>query len=278
MRGPSVWMPWYIGDYLRATTHLDHVQDGAYRRLIDACWLRDGVLPDDDARLARITKLPPKLWKAVRPVVAEFFEITIAGWRHKRVERELAKANAITEARRTGGRKGAAKRWADNSMNGSSPDSSSIAGSMDEPLGHSLGDLIGEPKGTQRVGDAPSQSLSPPQSQNSSLRSRRAREADEPFDTWWDEYPHKIAKPKARKAFAAALKRASPEELLAGLRRYIETKPPDRQWCNPATWLDGDRWNDEPAPPEQPSIDRGRGQTSIFDIIAKIRLPGEEAP
>jgi uncharacterized protein YdaU (DUF1376 family) len=75
-------MPWLIGDHMRDTMHFDHVQDGAYRRLIDACWLRNGDLPDDDAQLARITKLPPKVWKAVRPVVAEFFEIAPAGWRH----------------------------------------------------------------------------------------------------------------------------------------------------------------------------------------------------
>jgi uncharacterized protein YdaU (DUF1376 family) len=31
-------MPWFIGDHVRDTMHLDHVQDGAYRSLIDARW------------------------------------------------------------------------------------------------------------------------------------------------------------------------------------------------------------------------------------------------
>lgn len=31
------------------------------------------------------------------------------------------------------------------------------------------------------------------------------------------------------------------------MQRYIATKPPDRNWCNPATWLNQERWRDEPA-------------------------------
>ena len=112
---PDTWMPWYIGDYQRDTMHLDADQDGAYRRLIDACWVRHGLLPDDDAQFAVITKLGPKRWKAARPVVAVFFQITPDGWRHKRVDAELLKAKANTEARQLGGQKTAAKRWSGDS-------------------------------------------------------------------------------------------------------------------------------------------------------------------
>jgi len=37
------------------------------------------------------------------------------------------------------------------------------------------------------------------------------------------------------------------DSLMAGLDRYKHTKPPDREWCNPATWLNQGRWNDAPA-------------------------------
>jgi hypothetical protein len=40
--------------------------------------------------------------------------------------------------------------------------------------------------------------------------------------------------------------------LLAGVRRYIATKPEDHPWCNPATWLNQGRWEDEPAGSAEP--------------------------
>ncbi|MEQ1405656.1 hypothetical protein ABK249_11995 [Neorhizobium sp. Rsf11] len=72
------------------------------------------------------------------------------------------------------------------------------------------------------------------------------------FDRFWETYPHKIGKPRAIKAFAAARKRADLETILDGLRRYV-AKTDDRPWCNPATWLSEDRWDDLPAkPPDKP--------------------------
>lgn len=66
------------------------------------------------------------------------------------------------------------------------------------------------------------------------------------FTQWWSIYPHKIGKGAAEKAFPKARKSASLEDLLSGLKRYIRDKPPDRDWCNPATWLNQQRWMDEP--------------------------------
>lgn len=103
---PDTWMPWYIGDYLRDTMHLDAEQDGAYRRLIDACWLRGGILPDEDTQFATITKLGLKRWKAVRPVIEPFFTVTAKGWSHGRVTRELEKASRISAARAANGKMG----------------------------------------------------------------------------------------------------------------------------------------------------------------------------
>ncbi|TIW47683.1 MAG: hypothetical protein E5V61_07475 [Mesorhizobium sp.] len=66
------------------------------------------------------------------------------------------------------------------------------------------------------------------------------------FETWWKLYPEKIGKGAARKAFERALRSASMETLIAGLQRYIAAKPADRAWCHPSTWLNQERWTDEP--------------------------------
>lgn len=75
---------------------------------------------------------------------------------------------------------------------------------------------------------------------------QRARE-DSEFEEWYRHYPHKVGRGQAERAFAAARKIASLEELIAGVRRYVASKPSDRAWRNPATWLNGKGWLDAPA-------------------------------
>lgn len=67
------------------------------------------------------------------------------------------------------------------------------------------------------------------------------------FDRFYGRYPHKVGRAAALKAFAGARKSGVPfARLMSGLDRYIASKPPDRAWCNPATWLNQHRWDDEP--------------------------------
>lgn len=68
------------------------------------------------------------------------------------------------------------------------------------------------------------------------------------FPTWWARYPHKVGKFAAIKAYTKALKQATPDQLQAGLERYITDKPEYAAWCHPATWLNQGRWMDEITP------------------------------
>tara|TARA_R100001163_G_C5068104_1_gene207883 strand:- start:2417 stop:3250 length:834 start_codon:yes stop_codon:yes gene_type:complete len=64
------------------------------------------------------------------------------------------------------------------------------------------------------------------------------------FDDFWKSYPKKVGKGAARKAFKKALKTTSPENIMEGLGKY---HPDPRFICNPATWLNQERWSDEHA-------------------------------
>lgn len=66
------------------------------------------------------------------------------------------------------------------------------------------------------------------------------------FEEFWMIYPNKVGKPKAETAYSKAILRSDERTIMAGLERYV-TKTDDRQWCNPATWLNQDRWTDVPA-------------------------------
>ncbi|MBR1122124.1 hypothetical protein JQ628_11415 [Bradyrhizobium lablabi] len=80
---------------------------------------------------------------------------------------------------------------------------------------------------------------------------RDARADDWPSDfreKFWAEYPHRVGKSAAIQKLEAVRKRGVEWALvMGGLRTYVRTKPKDRQWCNPATWLHQDRWLDQPA-------------------------------
>jgi hypothetical protein len=68
------------------------------------------------------------------------------------------------------------------------------------------------------------------------------------FDQFWKSFPNKVGKRAAMLSFERVRKsgRVTFDDLMAGLRRYAG-KTDDRHWCNPATWLNQDRWTDEPA-------------------------------
>ena len=77
-------------------------------------------------------------------------------------------------------------------------------------------------------------------------QTQREREA-EFVSVFWPEYPHKVGKPVALKSYISARNRASAEKIMAGLRAYVSAKPAGRDWLNPATFLNQDRFDDAPA-------------------------------
>ena len=73
------------------------------------------------------------------------------------------------------------------------------------------------------------------------------------FERFWQAYPRHIGKGQARRAFAAARRKAEPEAIMAGLAaaaaRWRQDNTATEYIPHPATWLNGERWSDEHAPP-----------------------------
>lgn len=93
------WMPLYVADYLADTMHFSAAEHGAYLLLIMHYWANGG-LPDDDARLARIVRMSDAEWAAARAVIRPKFG---DGWRHARIDGELAESARLAEAGKKGG-------------------------------------------------------------------------------------------------------------------------------------------------------------------------------
>lgn len=95
-------MPIHIGDYKRDTGHLRALEHGAYLMLLFHHW-STGALPDEDRQLATIACMTPAEWRRAKPMLQKFFK---QGWKHGRVEEDLALANANYEKRAKAGAEG----------------------------------------------------------------------------------------------------------------------------------------------------------------------------
>jgi len=84
------YYPFHLGDYASHTGHLDPMEDLAYRRMLDAYYLREGQLPKDVTEIARLVRLRDDA-ATIRDVLNEFFEQTPEGWRHVRCDEEILK-------------------------------------------------------------------------------------------------------------------------------------------------------------------------------------------
>jgi uncharacterized protein YdaU (DUF1376 family) len=82
------YYPFHLGDYAAHTAHLEPMEDLAYRRMLDAYYLRESALPADVAEVARLIRMRQSL-DEVQAVLQEFFTLTDSGWEHTRCEQEI---------------------------------------------------------------------------------------------------------------------------------------------------------------------------------------------
>lgn len=82
----------HLGDYMRDTAHLSILEDGVYRRLLDAYYIKEAPIPTDAREACRLVRAQSKQERdAVQIVLREFFDEAADGWHHKRCDREIAR-------------------------------------------------------------------------------------------------------------------------------------------------------------------------------------------
>ena len=95
-----------IGDYQSHTSHLSEMEDLAYRRMLDWCYLHEKPLPDEVDEIARQIRMRSHS-DCIAVVLREYFVRSDDGWISERVQFELSKiADKSDKAR-----KSAEARW-----------------------------------------------------------------------------------------------------------------------------------------------------------------------
>ncbi|MBA9003685.1 hypothetical protein [Thermomonospora cellulosilytica] len=105
----------------------------------------------------------------------------------------------------------------------------------------------------------------------------RAGDEDPAFTAFWKTYPRRVGKGAARKAWAKAIKAgADPDQIILGARRYAtdprRSAADIRYTAHPATWLNAERWTDEPAPtpPAPPRPTNQHFEQAAADSLAEV--------
>lgn len=225
----KTWMPLFIGDYLADTQRLTAEQHGAYLLLIMDYW-RSGSLPNDDEVLNLITK---GAWTRHKGVLLNFFQQDGATLRHSRIEKEIAEAAEKHKKAKEKATAAASKRWGKDATSSATSNTSGISQAMHK--------------------QCPSPSPSPsPSSLQTTLKEPPTPTGG--FDDFWKVYPRKTSKGQAKRAWTAAAKKADPPQILEALQSQIDTWRREARQPeyipHPATWLNGERWLDEP--PDKP--------------------------
>lgn len=116
---------------------------------------------------------------------------------------------------------------------------------------------------------------------------RNAQITPNAFDAFWRVYPKKVALTDAMTAFARAIERAPPVDIIRGAMRYAAERDGEnpRYTKNPATWLNKACWNDLPAassafstagprpslPFDRSALGRLHDEADVDEVLERIR-------
>jgi uncharacterized protein YdaU (DUF1376 family) len=269
------YMPLYVLDYDADTKHLTAEEDGVYGRLLRAMWHAGGRLPGDEKTLANIARLPRWRWRKLAPTIIAFFTQVDGDLEHKRINKELKRIAAVSEARSKAAKAKRSKNpvasrtkipvdgsAAKSLKSGQAPDAnaphtrvtsdfiSSSLRSEETPLASLTGPPPTEQAQSELSVDAPEEEfrLTPPAAKGKQTKVAPIARFGSEFNEFWHLFPNKVGKADARRKFDIARRKVELDALLEGVGRYIVEKPADRPWVNPSTWLHQERWEDEPAP------------------------------
>ena len=96
------------------------------------------------------------------------------------------------------------------------------------------------------------------------------------FDMFWKTYPLKVGKAAAKRAWEKAIKIEKPEVIIVGAHKYA--KDPNRHpsfTAHASTWLNAERWSDEPLPQRILTPDEKR-QRELEESKARSEREREE--
>ena len=213
---------WYPKDYLADanTVLMTLEEEGAYRRLLDYCWL-EGSIPGDMRAMGRLCKglnadEMSEVWKAIEPC----FRKRGNRWVHPRLEIEKKKQRANREAKSKAGKLGSEARWG-KGKNGTA---------IDVPMAKNAFTIASTVTTTKKT--------------NTSVK--KMEYSDEFTEVW--KCHAKGPKRKAFDEYKKAIKNqlVSHKEMVTALQAYVQAFQGDFTGVHLFRWIRDERWDEAP--------------------------------
>lgn len=213
----------YPRDFIEGTIGMPFDVKCAYRVVLDLIYLQGGALPDDARYISGNLGCSIRKWKSIREHLIEAGKIEVSGefLTNKRADKEIETLSKYRENQAENARKSRKNK------------------DLEKPS-QSQRALYPEPEPEEKKDT----NVSCP---------KRAKRATTPegFEDFWNTYPHrngvKRGKQKAEQKFRTAVKSGmTPDALIEAANRYRQDRQViDGYAKDPATWLNGNCWEDE---------------------------------
>jgi uncharacterized protein YdaU (DUF1376 family) len=144
-----------IGDYRKDTIHLSRLEHGIYRDLIDWYYLEETPIPKETQSVIRRLRLASEEEKtALENVLSDFFMPSDVGFRHLRIDADIAEYHAQCEKNKVNGKKGGRpKGKKTQSVSSGLPvdtQTDARANPNQEPITNNQEPIIGKPRSKPR--------------------------------------------------------------------------------------------------------------------------------
>jgi uncharacterized protein YdaU (DUF1376 family) len=239
------YMPLFVADFKADTAHLTLAQKGAYLELIMNYWQTGKALNNKDDRLAGILGMKKSSFQNQKEILQEFFRIEGDFWFHGRIEAELEKVHSKSTKASYAASQGARKR------------------------------------ASERLANA---ERNPSHTDTDTDTDTKKDIVQISFERFWDSFPRKQGKAKAKIAFEKAIKNTEADSIIEAASKYgKDLNRVDEYTAMPATWLTGERWNDAPLPQKNSKNSWGSGIPSgptpihprftATEVISGVQMP-----
>ncbi len=217
------FMTLWTDDFIAGTHPLSPEERGVYITLICHFINKDRVIKDDDIYLARLCNVTTRAYRRIKKSLIEgdFLEVKDGHIWNDKASNQYKKDQSFS--------KNQAKKAKLKSRS-------------------KLGKLL-ETNNSGYAGANPPLPLPLPLSEDSPIPPKGDLFNDQ-FDEFWKEWRKKVRKEKSKAALSKALKVASFDKIMQGLRIYNQSliDTPSKFYANAVTWLNEKRWNDEVDP------------------------------
>ena len=255
-----------ISDWALHTSHLTLEEDAVYRRLLDFYYDTEAPLPRESAAYVRRLRLRDHA-DAVSEILIEFFVLEDDGWHNKRADLEIASYHAKADTARVNGAKGGRPKKTTQKEPKANPEETQPVNlaNPEETGSKANHELLTKNYELGTINQELKTNNNKPKDQKTS--SDKPDGAINRFDDFWQMYPRKTDKKKAKSAWD---KIKPNDDLAIKIITNVSNRLASGEWVkgsqyipHPTTYLNGSRWEDEAQAPDDNRTDREKRNEAI---------------